>query len=327
MTEENVKNKPIYRRSYTLDTDTLAKELKEIKNNPLKQIGNNFHDNIVLVGSMISLPEIISAIDHSKHEFFVLGLKEGIREGISDSVLNFEGTNEEDLEEKADNVWKTKYEPKRDEIIDKAFQDGIESFNKLIENTTLYEPYRSLLYAGIVFTWCSFEVCMKDIWETALNIGNKLVMKTTLSNINNIDRINNFSGIQGKYINLDYLAQYNYNVTNKLGSILANKFDFSSVYGIKDAYLCAFPRSATIKKALENKELVQLEARRHIIVHKAGVIDDTFCKKANVNKKLTGSKLGLSDEELSGFGNVAIDTVIQIIKAVSTILSVGKVKN
>lgn len=323
MLEENTNNKPIYRMSYKLDTDTLAEELKKIKKNTIKQIGNSFHDNLTLVGFMISLPKIVSAIDHSKHEFFVLGLKEG----ISSSILNFEGTNEEDLEEKTDNIWKTKYEPKRDEIIDKAFQNGIESFNKLIEDTALYEPYRSLLYAGIVFTWCSFEVCMKDLWETSLNIGNKLVMKTTLSNINNIDRINNFSGIQGKSINLDYLAQYNYNVANKLGSILVNKFDFSSVYGIKDAYLCAFPRSATIKKALENKELVQLEARRHIIVHKAGVIDDTFCKKTNVNKKLTGNKLGLSDEELSEFGNVAIDTVIQVIKAVSTILSISKVKN
>lgn len=313
--------------SYKLDTDTLAEELKKIKKTPIKQIGNNFHDNLILVGFMISLPEIISALDHVKHNFYVLGLKEGLIEGIRDGVLNLKRASEEDLEEYADNTWKTKYEPKMDEIIDKAIKDGGESFSELMERAPFYESYRSLLYAGIVFTWCSFEVCMKDLWETALNTGNKLVMKTTLSNVSNIDRINNFSGIQGKSINLDYLAQYNYNVANKLGSILVNKFDFSSVYGIKQAYSCAFPRSTAIKEALENKELVQLEARRHIIVHKAGVIDDAFCKKTNVNKKLTGNKLGLSDEELSEFGNVAIDTVIQVIKAVSTILSVGKVKN
>ena len=140
--------------------------------------------------------------------------------------MNLKRANEEDLEEYADNIWKTKYEPKMDEIMDKAIKEEGESFSKLLESAYLYEPYRSLLYAGIVFTWCSFEVCMKDLWETALNIGNKLVMKTTLRNIVNIDKINNFYGIQGKYINLEYLAQYNYNVSDKLGSILVNKFVF-----------------------------------------------------------------------------------------------------
>lgn len=326
MTEENTKNKTIYCMGYKVDTDTLAKELKKIKN-PLKQIGNNFHDNLMLVGLMISLPEVICAFDHVKHKFYVLGLEEGLRKGISNGILKLERASKEKIEEDADKIWKTKYEPKIDELTNKAIKDGQESFSKLIEHTYFREPYRSLLYAGIVFTWCSFEVCMKDLWETALNIGNKLVVKTTLKNIINVDKISNFYGIQGKYINLEYLAQYNYNVSNKLGSVLVNKFDFSSVYGIKDAYLCAFPRSATIKEALENKELAQLEARRHIIVHKAGVVDDAFCKKTGISKTRIGNKLELSDEELSNFGNVVIDIVIQLIKAVSSIISGAKLTN
>jgi hypothetical protein len=327
MVEENIKNKQIYSESYVLNTDKLAKELKKIQHNPIKQIGNAFHDNLILVGSMISLPEAISVLDHVKHSIYLLGVQEGLIKGISDHILSSEIANEEDIKEYANNTWKTKYEPKIDEIYDKAIRDSKESFSKIIELYDLSQPYKSLLYAGIVFTWCSFEVCMKDLWETALNIGNKLVIKTTLKNITKIDRINDFYGIKGKYINLEYLAQHNYNISDKLGSVLSNKFDFSSVSGIKEAYSCAFPRSTTIKDALENKELAQLEARRHVIVHKAGIIDDAFRKKTATSKKLIGNKLELSDKELSEFGNVAIDAAIKVIKAVSSILSGGEAKS
>lgn len=325
MTEENTNSKSSYGTSYKLDTDTLAQELRAIKNSRIRQIGNNFHDNLITVGVMISLPEIVSTVDHLKFSTFILGLKEGLSKGISNGISNSEKANERDLEEYADITWKTKYEPQMDELINKAVKAGQESFSKLIEDASFYEPHRSLLYAGIVFIWCCFEVYVKDLWETALNIGNKLVMKTTLRNAINVDKTNDFHGIQGKYINLEYLAQYNYNVSNKLGSVLVNKFDFSSAYGIKDAYSCAFPRSTTIRKALENKELAQLEARRHIIVHKAGVVDDAFCKKTGISKTQIGNKLELSDEELSNFGNVVIDIAIQVIKALSSIVSGDKV--
>ncbi len=53
-----------------------------------------------------------------------------------------------------------------------------------------------------------------------------------------------------------------------------------------------------IKEALENKGLIQLEARRSLIVHRAGVIDATFCKKTEINQKEIGTYLNLSDEEV-----------------------------
>jgi len=32
--------------------------------------------------------------------------------------------------------------------------------------------------------------------------------------------------IQGKYISLEYLAKYNYDISRNLGTVLKNKFDF-----------------------------------------------------------------------------------------------------
>jgi len=85
--------------------------------------------------------------------------------------------------------------------------------------------------------------------------------------------------------------------------------------------LCLFPKSTVIKEALENEGLIQLEARRSLIVHRAGVIDSAFCKKTGISEKEIGTYLHLSDEEVFEYGNVTIDVVSKTIKAVSAILS------
>jgi hypothetical protein len=191
----------------------------------------------------------------------------------------------------------------------------------MLEKAAIYKSYRSLLYSGIVFIWSSFEVFAKDLWETALNMAGKRVKTHALQNIDKIEDTNKYSGIKGKYISLDYLRQYNYNIKNKLGNILVNKFDFTSPYGIKEAYLYAFPKSTAIREAINSEGLVQLEARRSVIVHRAGIIDSPFCKKTGVDQKKIGTNLELSNEEVIDYGNITIDVALKMIKAITSILS------
>jgi hypothetical protein len=106
-----------------------------------------------------------------------------------------------------------------------------EKFSSMLKSPDVYKAYRSLLYSGVVFVWCSFEIFMKDLWETSLNIAGKHVKKMALGNIGKIENNDSYSGIRGKYVSLDNLGQYNFNISNKLGSILVNKFDFTSPYG------------------------------------------------------------------------------------------------
>ncbi len=308
-----MKNSPTYG---ALKTDALFREVKKIKNDTLRYIGNAFEYNVTIVAAMISLPEIVCSLVSAEMN----GYRAGVKAGLKSTLTSGNVLSQKAVEELAHKYW----EDNAEDIVKKATADGRERFSKLAKAPFIYESYRPILYAGIVFIWCSFEVCMRDLWEASLNAGKKALIKTILGNISNTDTATNFRGIQGKYVSLESLGKYNYDVSKKVGSLLINKFDFSSVNGIREAYRCAFPRSITIKNALENKDLADLEVRRHVIVHNAGVIDEEYCKRTRTNKAQIGTKLEIGAEGLVYFGNLVIDTVVQLIGAVSTYVQVGK---
>lgn len=325
MMDETSKTKPIYGGSYKIETEILTQGLEEIKIDEFKELGEKFKENMEQLDLMISLPITICTIERAKLSLLPLELRAEIRRRIRQAKSGKKEGREEYLKDKQA-IWKTEYEPRMHEIVSEAMGKGEEIFGALLKEDFIYQPYQALLYAGIVWTWCSFEVLMKDLWEAALNMGGKQIRKNILGSITRSPRAQSDRFMQGKYLSLDYLAKFDYNLSSSLGRALSYKFDFSSPYGIKEAYLCTFPRSVTIKEALQNKALVELEARRSVIVHRAGVLDNEFCNKTGTKRREIGKKLELSSEDVYQFGNAVIDIGLKIMKAVSSIISRSKGK-
>jgi hypothetical protein len=68
------------------------------------------------------------------------------------------------------------------------------------------------------------------------------------------------------------------------------KFDFTSVSGAKKAFEAAFPKSPSIRSVFDEPLLAELEATRNVIVHRAGLMDETFARRtgaAHVNAPLS----------------------------------------
>jgi hypothetical protein len=75
-----------------------------------------------------------------------------------------------------------------------------------------------------------------------------------------------------------------------MGTILVNKYDFTSLQGISIAFRSAFPKSEAICDQLNKDELKELTAKRNLIAHKGGIIDEEYCKKLNLSLKEIGGK-------------------------------------
>lgn len=320
MSHDKGERESIYAGSYKIQTEVLTQWLEEIGLDELKELGERFKENMVQLDFMVSLPAIICAIESIRMDHLVLEIKARVKS----RALKLEEANQEKRDkyrEELKRIWKAEYEPKLGELVSKALDIGEDDFRKLLRYDIVYEPYRSLLYAGIVWTWCSFELLTKELWEAALNTRGKYVRKNILQGIGKSPRIQSDSPILGKYISLDYLAKYDYDLSNSLGTALSYKFDFTSCHGIKEAYSYAFPRSTTISEALDRNILIQLEVRRNVIVHKAGILDAAFCDKTCTDRKEIGSKLKVRSEDIYEFGNAVIDTGLCLMKAVSLIIS------
>lgn len=145
-------------------------------------------------------------------------------------------------------------------------------------------------------------------------MAGKQLLKETMKNISK-------KKDAGKTIPIDYLARFDYNLSNKIGTALLNKFDFDSLSGLKEAFYYAFPRSMSIRNELESNILAETEAKRNVIAHRAGVIDTDYCSRSNTSKRKIGKELEISSKSVEKTNEEITDIVLHIIKAASAIVS------
>ena len=298
----------------------LASALEEVDRSELKTVGENLRQNLAMVNDMISFPHVICTILAAESNRLLWDIEARVNSGVlfpreADEV----GKRKYAVE--MEKVFKEKVEPKRYELADKAIEEGDRQAIRLLKNKMLTEAYEGILRSGIVLIWCSLEVFLRSLWENSLNAGRKDIIKNILKNFDRMNNERNSSGVQGKSISLEYLSKFNYDLSGKLGTALLYKFDFTSLSGMRDAFITAFPKSITIKKAFANDTLVELSIKRNIIVHNSGIIDEEYCSRLKLGKEQIGHKMKIFNDDLSRFGDAVIEMGIKIMNAVSSNIS------
>jgi hypothetical protein len=178
--------------------------------------------------------------------------------------------------------------------------------NKLLNDKTFDEvrfATRALFYASVSSSWGIFESVARDSWIAAVNSRPTLLAQEALAK-------NTRAGIddplRNKQVSVSILARYGYDLLRKMGVLLAPKFDFTSISGIREAFAATSQKVPRIDKALANPKLGQLEVTRHLIVHRAGWIDEEYQRRTGVQGFL-GKRLSLDGAKASELSNAAIE--------------------
>ena len=313
----------LYDSSYSIDTSILGKGIKRIRRSSIRHLGENLYASLGLVNEMIALPSKLLALIHFERSVVFIETKARILAKLTQS-------GEDDFEEKyqkeLNELFESEFKPKAEEIAKGAVEVGKSKFTEMLEKNEigLRGTYDALLNSSIVWVWCSFEVLVRELWTQSLNEGGKHLGNVVIKKLP--EQTGGRSKIQGKYVGLDYLAKYDYDISKDLGTVLMNKFDFTSVSGIYEAYDCAFPKSESIREALRSEKLGEVEATRNVIVHNAGIIDDDFCKRTSTNVAEKGNKLRLDNRKVCEYGDVVIDVAVAVMLAVNSNLAYIKSK-
>jgi hypothetical protein len=97
-----------------------------------------------------------------------------------------------------------------------------------------------------------------------------------------------------------------------MGSVHRNQRRFDSLTGIREAYRLAFCRSyETIDEALDYNGLDALSVVRNLIVHKAGIVDREYLKRAGA-LKIPIAEIG---KPIALDGNLTMELMISVIKS------------
>ena len=87
--------------------------------------------------------------------------------------------------------------------------------------------------------------------------------------------------------------------------------------GVLDAFTYAYPRSKAIKDTLSGINLKELSAKRNVIVHNNGLIDEEYCSRMNENVENVGKRLVMSHEDFQRLGQGLVDMGVSMLKSIN----------
>jgi hypothetical protein len=151
--------------------------------------------------------------------------------------------------------------------------------------------FQTMFASYLTSTWTAIETMAGDLWETALNVHpaglSSLGGKAT--RLRKTGRPSPLGASGGrddsKLVPLNLIQMSQFDLRQKMGTILKERFGFSRLEGIREAYASAFhENSSDIDEALSDEALDALSAVRNVIVHKAAIADDEYFKKTKYLK-------------------------------------------
>jgi hypothetical protein len=147
--------------------------------------------------------------------------------------------------------------------------------------------FEALLMSYVSGMWTIFETLASDAWEAAVNAKpDRLAQLKGKSNRLKKGKASRppaqatADDAPGKQIKLEFLQFYGWNLTDRMGTVLRNKYDFARLDGIREAYASAFAEKNTdIDNALKDDAIDILSTLRNAIVHRGGVADKEYLQR------------------------------------------------
>jgi hypothetical protein len=273
---------------------------------PLRDLGRAFKRNVLGSVATLSMPFRMAFASVHKRRFQAIHTAERIR---ARAHLQPDGTvpawAEEAALKKARQLLdeECQGEDSRGIIIDQT----VEELRSSLHDQQLSVAATELLRQGVILTWGSFEVFVRDFFIIHVNsspeLGRELVESDKTKHL-----------FQLKNVPFTVLAEYGFSVQSRLGELLAGQYDLDSIPSMKAVFSVLFPTSAALRTALDDRPLWVLAQRRNLIVHRRGLVDSQYLD-ATGEIQAAGSELSVLPDEVECYMRSCCEVVRQLLLA------------
>jgi hypothetical protein len=144
----------------------------------------------------------------------------------------------------------------------------------------------AILASQIIQAWTAFETLATDLWVEGLNLCPPLGV--TAMGAQPLAGEKEESAEKKRKIRfpipLQKLQKYDFNLKTSMGSLLKEKWKFTTRDGIRQAYCDAFGGDAgLVADIIDDKAIKAMSALRNVIVHRSGIADEDFLKDKSGN--------------------------------------------
>ena len=169
-------------------------------------------------------------------------------------------------------------------------EDCLKFLQHALSQGAFAESAAELIRQGTTLSWSAFEVCARDSIVFALNSSPHRI--TALLESPSVKRRVDLSRVS-----IDTLIENDFNLSGRMGSILASQQDMSDLTSIKAICRALFSDDEELRKLLDEDQLRLLSLRRNLIVHRCGIVDAEYNKRTGADLEV-GRKIQITPDEL-----------------------------
>lgn len=168
---------------------------------------------------------------------------------------------------------------------------------------------RELTRQGIVLIWSAVEVLARDAFVYLLDT------KPSYANLLLADPANR-KRFSTERIEWQTLSSYGYDLSSSLGTYLISRGDLKNMPAIRAIYGALFPSADILQQRLADRRLWNLSHKRHLIVHKRGIVDQAYLDATGDTLTL-GSQLWVTPSDVEDTLDAALTMGTELIRQVA----------
>jgi hypothetical protein len=297
------------------EQDTLTSSLSEAigrLSQPFRGIGDALRANISGLVSTVSMPFTLARRSTTDRHWQRIYSAERIR-SLSINAAPDETAEELELRREGEAV--TRARSKMDKFVhspvgkDAFIWDTLRFLENLLSDQSVVRAASELILQGAVLCWGAFEVLARDCFIVHLNAkpDRALILLGDPAAKRRFEM---------SKVSLETLAFHNFNLSEQMGTLLAQQQDLSDVYSVKSVYQALFPGDAKLSEALNDPDLRLLSLRRNLIVHQCGVVDGIYASATSCSQRVS-ERLAISPDNLEDHLGTTLRVATCILDAVS----------
>jgi hypothetical protein len=186
-------------------------------------------------------------------------------------------------------------------------QEACSVLLNVADSDNVREAASQLVLQAATLTWGAFEVAARDVVRAYLNLRPDAY--TRLMSDPEVKK-----RFELTKISMQHVANLGFDLSSKLGELLAEQNDLTDLGTIKVTLSALFPHDARLRTALNERALWVLFQQRHLIVHRRGVVDRRYLE-ATGDTRSVGASVVLTPRELNRHVEVVVDAASSLLEA------------
>jgi hypothetical protein len=184
--------------------------------------------------------------------------------------------------------------------------DTSERLARTLRDVDFARAAEDLLAETLVMTWGALEVLIADVVRCVVNREPSLALQL-------VSKDPSKKHVRGT-VSIETLASYDFSIKDLMGDLLFEEQKLDSLQRMRDIVSVLFPGASALHAALGNVEIYHLWQRRHLIVHRRGVVDDRFIKITGAGNRI-GERLKVTPDKVRSAYTLVVSTGTKLLAA------------